>query len=89
MVSVAPVITGIIFGFTFHMRCTSIVRYLYFLIFQAYFCITFLSPELQHLLTCFFFITMSYDARFLLLLLVVVVLVVVLVVVVVVVVVVK
>ena len=43
---VAPIITGITFGFTFHMRCISIVRYLYFKIFSCYFLITFLSPEI-------------------------------------------
>ena len=45
MVPVAPIITGIIFAFTFHMRCISIVRYLYFRIFSVSFLITFLSPE--------------------------------------------
>jgi hypothetical protein len=30
MVSVAPIITGITFIFTFHMRCISVVRSLYF-----------------------------------------------------------
>ena len=34
---VAPVITGITFVFTFHMRCISIVRSLYFKIFSASF----------------------------------------------------
>ena len=33
---VAPIITGITFGFTFHMRCISIVRSLYFRIFSAF-----------------------------------------------------
>ena len=44
MVPVAPIITGIILVFTFHMRCISIVRSLYFKIFSASFLITFLSP---------------------------------------------
>jgi hypothetical protein len=35
MVPVAPIITGITFVFTFHMRCISIVRSLYFRIFPA------------------------------------------------------
>jgi len=35
IVPVAPVITGITFVFTFHMRCISIVRSLYFRIFSA------------------------------------------------------
>ena len=44
MVPVAPIVTGITFVFTFHMRCISIVRSLYFRIFSASFLITFLSP---------------------------------------------
>jgi len=35
MVPVAPIITGIVFVFTFHMRCISIVRSLYFRIYSA------------------------------------------------------
>ena len=34
---VAPIITGIAFVFTFHMRCISIVRSLYFKMFSAFF----------------------------------------------------
>jgi hypothetical protein len=41
MVPVAPIITGITFVYTFHMRCISIVRSLYFRIFSA-FLITFI-----------------------------------------------
>jgi len=37
MVPVAPIITGITLVFTFHMRCMSIVRSLYFKIFSASF----------------------------------------------------
>ena len=37
MVPVAPIITGITFVFTFHMRCISIVRSLYFRIFYYYY----------------------------------------------------
>ena len=44
MVPVVPIITGITLVFTFHMRCISIVRSLYFKIFSASFLITFLSP---------------------------------------------
>jgi hypothetical protein len=44
MVPVAPIITCITFAFTFHMRCISIVRSLYFKIFWASFLIIFLSP---------------------------------------------
>jgi hypothetical protein len=36
IVPVAPFITGITFVFTFHMRCISIVRSLYFRIFSAF-----------------------------------------------------
>ena len=42
IVPVAPIITGITFVFTFHTRCISIVRSLYFRIFSACFLITFL-----------------------------------------------
>jgi len=45
-VPVAPIITGITFVFTFHMRYISIVRSLCFRIFSASFLITFLSPEI-------------------------------------------
>ena len=45
IVPVASIITGITFDFTFHMRCISIVRSLYFRIFSASFLITFLSPD--------------------------------------------
>ena len=41
-VPVAPIITGITFVFTFHIRCISIVRYSYFRIFSASFLITLL-----------------------------------------------
>ena len=44
MVPVAPNITGITLVFTFHTRCISIVRSLYFKIFSASLFITFLSP---------------------------------------------
>ena len=40
----ATIITGITFGFTFHVRCIYILRSLYFRIFSASFLITFLSP---------------------------------------------
>ena len=46
IVPVAPSITGITFVFTFHMRCISIVRSLYFRISLAFFLITFPSPEI-------------------------------------------
>ena len=47
--SVAPVITGIIFVFPFHMFCISLVRSLYFRIFLVSFLITFLSCEITTL----------------------------------------
>jgi hypothetical protein len=37
MVPVAPTITGITFVFTFHMRCISVVRSLYFKILSVSF----------------------------------------------------
>jgi hypothetical protein len=37
MVPLAPIITGITLVFTFHTRCISIVRSLYFRIFMVYF----------------------------------------------------
>ena len=46
IVPVAPIITGIIFVFTFHMGCIHNVRSLYFRIFSASFLIIFLSPEI-------------------------------------------
>ena len=46
IVPVAPIITGITFVFTLHMRCISIVRSLYFRVFTDSFLITFLSPEI-------------------------------------------
>ena len=46
MVPVAPIISGITFVFTFHMRCISIVRYLHSRIFSAFLFITFLFPEI-------------------------------------------
>ena len=46
IVPVAPIITGITFVFTFHLRCISVVSSLYFRIISAFFIITFLSPEI-------------------------------------------
>ena len=43
IVPVSPIITGITFVFTFHMRCISIVRPLYFRIFSAAYYYTLLS----------------------------------------------
>ena len=44
MVPVAPIITGITFVFTFHMRCICILRSLYFRFVSASYLIKFLSP---------------------------------------------
>jgi hypothetical protein len=57
MVPVAPIITGITFVSTLHMRCISIVRSLYFRIFSVSFLITFLSPKLLLLLLLFSVVT--------------------------------
>ena len=46
MVPVTPIIIGITLVFTFHMRCISIVKSLYFKILSASFLITYLSPEI-------------------------------------------
>jgi hypothetical protein len=46
MVPVAHITTGITLGFTFHMRCISIMGSVYFQVFSASFLITFLSPEI-------------------------------------------
>ena len=46
IVPVAPLITGIAFVLTFHMRRISIVRSLYFRIFSASFLFIFLRPEI-------------------------------------------
>jgi len=46
IVPVAHIITGITLVFTFHKRCISIVRSLYFRIYSASFFSTFLSPEI-------------------------------------------
>ena len=46
MVPVAPIITGIIFVFTFSMRCISVVRSSYFRVFSARYFTAFLSPKI-------------------------------------------
>jgi hypothetical protein len=46
MAPVDNIITGITFGFIFHVFCISIVRSFYFKIFSASFLITFLSPQI-------------------------------------------
>jgi hypothetical protein len=66
MVPVAPVITGITFAFTFHMRCISITRSYYIKIFSDSILITFLSPEIAISINIHvpFFIITDYDVRF-------------------------
>ena len=54
IVPVAPIITGIAFVFTFHMRCISTVKSLHFRIFRASSLVTFLSPEIESLFTYMF-----------------------------------
>ena len=54
IILVGHIITGIVFVFTFHVRCISVVKYLYSRILSACFLSTFLSPELQLLLTYMF-----------------------------------
>jgi len=46
MIPFVPVVMGITFFFTFHVRCVAVVRSLCFRIFLASFLITFLSPEI-------------------------------------------
>ena len=46
IVPFAPIISSIMFVFTFHVRCTYIVMSLYFRILSASFFVTFLSPQI-------------------------------------------
>ena len=59
MVPVAPIIIGINFAFTFHVRFISIVRSLYFKIFSASFLITFLSPGIAISINIYFPFSLS------------------------------
>jgi hypothetical protein len=59
IVPVAPIITGITFVFTFHMRCISIVRSLYFRIFYPSFLITFLFLEIARSINTHVFFSLS------------------------------
>jgi hypothetical protein len=52
---VAPIITGIIVHFRFHIRCISIHKLLYYNFFSASFCTTFLSAGLLLLLLLLLF----------------------------------
>ena len=65
IVPVASIITGITFVVTFHMRCISIVKSLYFRIFSASFLITFLSPETEMwLLLLLFYLPVYFNLLF-------------------------
>jgi hypothetical protein len=55
MVPVAPIITGVTFVFTFHMRCISITRSSYFRIFSASLSHSCLPGLLRQLLCMFLF----------------------------------
>ena len=55
----APFITAITVVFTFHIRCISIVRSLYFKIFSASYSITFLSPEIATSISVHFLCSVS------------------------------
>ena len=60
-IPVAPIITGIIVHFRFHIRCISIHKHLYFNFFSASFCTTFLSAGIatsvcMFSLFCFYYI---------------------------------
>ena len=63
-VPVAPIITGITFVFTFHMRCISIIRSLYFRIFSVSFLITFLSPEIATSINIHVLFSLSQNIMF-------------------------
>ena len=63
-IPVAPIITGIIVHFRFHIRCISIHKLLYFKFFSASFCTTFLSAGIAtsisvHVFSFLFFIIIS------------------------------
>ena len=66
MVPVAPIITGIIFFFAFHIRCIYTVWSLYFRILPASFLISFLPPAIAACsnINVPFFVITAYDARF-------------------------
>jgi hypothetical protein len=61
---VAPVITGIMIHFMFHIRCISIPKLLYFILFPAYFCVIFLSAGIatsisMHIFSFLFLVIIS------------------------------
>ena len=62
------IITGIAFVFTFHMRCISVVKSLYFRIVSISFLITFLSPEIATYINVYFSYSLSRIKVFVLLL---------------------
>ena len=60
-IPVAPVITGIILHFRFHIHCISIPELLYFNFFSASFCTTFLSASIATSISaCFLFFVFNY-----------------------------
>jgi hypothetical protein len=59
-IPVAPITTGIITHFMFHIHCISIHKLLYFSLFFASFCVTFLSAVLPHLSACMFSLFLNY-----------------------------
>ena len=67
MFPVAPIISVIIFVFTFHICSVLVVRSFYFIIFLASFLITYLSPEIAASIDMLFFFSITYhDVQFIL-----------------------
>jgi hypothetical protein len=51
IVPVAPIITGVTFVFTFHVRCISVIRYYYYYYYYYYYCIIVILSHLSYILT--------------------------------------
>ena len=68
-IPVVSIITGIIVHFRFHIRCISIHNLLYFNLFSASFCTTFLSAGIATSISVHIFSFFNYYIRLLLLLL--------------------
>jgi len=51
-IPVAPIITGTIVHFRFHVHCSSIHKFMYFNFFYASFCATFLSVGISSSISC-------------------------------------
>ena len=60
-IPVAPIITGIIAHFRFHIRCISIQKLLYFNFFSASFCTTFLVCGYCHIYQCVCFLLFVFN----------------------------